>query len=307
MIPQLIAFCTPNGQADLRENNGHFLRIPPGVGGVYRWAQFDDYHNLARKDFHWRPPLRMSLQARCSQPNHAGTWGFGLWNDPFSASLGLGGMARRLPALPNCAWFFYASPPNYLEIHDRFPSDGFLAATFQSPRIPTLLLLPAFPGLPFFFLPFLAKQFRKWLRTIIKQDAAKISIDLTQWHTFQIDWSDQTANFMIDEKQVLSTKISPKGKLGLVIWIDNQYAAFPPDGKIRFGTLSQETESRLEIKGLDIIQPWYKLRSHNLTFWPKSGYKKLSISRKFPGCFFRFNILMFLQNPQAQNDLHQQP
>jgi len=230
------------------------LTIPQGGNGEYRWAQLDDYHKVSRRNFPWQSPLKISLQARCSIQEHAGTWGFGLWNDPFSASLGLGGMARRLPALPNCAWFFYASPPNHLEIHDRFPSNGFLAATFQSPRIPTPFLLPAFPGLPLFASPFFAKHFRKWIRPIIKQDAVDIPIDLTQWHAYQIDWSDQTVNFTIDEKLVLSTKISPKGNLGLVIWIDNQYAAFLPDGKIRFGTLSQETESRLEIKGLDIIQ-----------------------------------------------------
>ncbi|MRS04094.1 hypothetical protein EG832_12875, partial [bacterium] len=236
-------YLTKNAKIDRAEPDLVSLTIPPGGNRGYRWAQLDDYHKGSRRKFPWQSPLKISLHARCSLQEHAGTWGFGLWNDPFSASLGLGGMARRLPALPNCAWFFYASPPNYLEIHDRFPSDGFLAATFQSPRIPTPFLLPAFPGLPLFFLPFLAKHFRKWLRRIIKQDAVNIPIDLTQWHSYQIDWSDQTVNFTIDEKQVLSTKISPKGKLGLVIWIDNQYAAFPPDGKIGFGTLSQETES----------------------------------------------------------------
>lgn len=255
MPDNLDSYVTDGAHAIRAEKNQFLLSIPPGDSKAFRWAQLDDYHKHSRKDFRWTVPLRMSLQARCSLPNHAGTWGFGLWNDPFSASLGLGGMARRLPALPNCAWFFYASPSNHLEIHDRFPSNGFLAATFQSPRIPTPFLLPAYPGIPLFFLPYFAKQFRKWLRPIIQQDAVQIPIDLTQWHNYQIDWSDQIVNFMIDEKPVLSTKISPKGKLGLVIWIDNQFAAFPPDGKIRFGTLSQKVESSLEIKGLEIIQP----------------------------------------------------
>ncbi|MHB8134869.1 MAG: hypothetical protein ACYDH1_11675 [Anaerolineaceae bacterium] len=247
-------YITKGAQIERAEPDLVSLSITPGEAGIYRWAQMDDYHKVSRTKFPWQSPLKISLQARCSIQEHAGTWGFGLWNDPFSASLGLGGMARRLPALPNCAWFFYASHPNHLEIHDRYPANGFLAATFQSPRIPTLFLLPAFLGLPLLVLPYFAKQFRKRLRPIIKQDAVKIPIDLTQWHSYQIDWSGQTVNFMIDETQVLSTNITPKGRLGLVIWIDNQYAAFPLDGKIRFGTLSQETESTLEIKGLEIIQ-----------------------------------------------------
>jgi len=45
--------------------------------------------------------------------------------------------------------------------------------------------------------------------------------------------------------------VSPRPPLGLVIWIDNQYAAFTPDGKIGFGVLAND-EAWLEIKELEL-------------------------------------------------------
>jgi hypothetical protein len=44
----------------------------------------------------------------------------------------------------------------------------------------------------------------------------------------------------------------PQSRLGLVIWIDNQYAAFPPDGKLGFGTLPNASVTTLEVKNITI-------------------------------------------------------
>lgn len=117
------------------------LSLPEGKAGVYRWAQLDDYLHLDRSAFLWRSPVKLTVSARVLTAHVPGTWGFGFWNDPFSISAGIGGTCRRLPALPNCAWFFYASPDNYLALHDTHPAQGFLAATFSSPLIP-----PVFNG-----------------------------------------------------------------------------------------------------------------------------------------------------------------
>ena len=112
------------------------LKIPAGPGESYRLAQLDDDDNLRRQHFLWSPPLHLKLRARTSSSEIPGTWGFGLWNDPFSLSLGIGGGTRRLPTLPNAAWFFFASPQNYLSFRSDKPAQGFLAQTFQSPKIP---------------------------------------------------------------------------------------------------------------------------------------------------------------------------
>lgn len=77
-----------------------------------------------------------------------------------------------------------------------------------------------------------------------------MDIDVTSWHTYQIDWQAHEVQFLIDDHIIHSTLISPKGKLGLVVWVDNQFAAFRPDGQISFGTLASQESTTLEIKNL---------------------------------------------------------
>jgi hypothetical protein len=48
----------------------------------------------------------------------------------------------------------------------------------------------------------------------------------------------------------METSVSPRPPLGLVIWIDNQYAAWHPDGKIGFGVLENTEPAWLEIEDL---------------------------------------------------------
>ena len=56
----------------------------------------------------------------------------------------------------------------------------------------------------------------------------------------------------MDDVPVFDSEISPNPPLGLVIWIDNQYAAFTPEGKIRFGVLENPKPEWLEIKDIDV-------------------------------------------------------
>ncbi len=219
--------------------NGWMFYLPEGGPSAYRYAQIDDYSPLARSHFLWRQQATLNLRCRVSDNSLPGTWGFGFWNDPFSFALGLGGMGRRLPALPNCAWFFYASPENHLSFADSLPGNGFLAQTFSAPRIPSGLLAPGLFGLPLL----LVKPISRWLRAkmaakLIGEDAKGLEVDATQWHEYQIQWGQERVEFAIDGKSVFLTKTSPQGPLGLVIWIDNQFAAWRPDGTLGAGTLA---------------------------------------------------------------------
>lgn len=227
------------------------MEIPAGPGGAYRWAQLDDYMGLARRSFPWNAPLRLELRARVSAADLPGTWGFGFWNDPFSASFGVGGTARRLPVLPNAVWFFYAGTPNYLAFHDHHPAQGLLAATFSSPHIPSLLFAPGALALPLLALRPTARLIRKAAGLLIKDDAALVQCDPTQWRTYRIDWLEREARFFVDGMQIFATPAAPRPPLGLVIWIDNQYAAFPPTGKLRMGTSPNPEPAWLEVQ--DII------------------------------------------------------
>lgn len=246
------------GASLVSENKVWRLTIPTGPAGSYRWAQLDDYLHRSRGNFLWEPPVKLSLSARVSNSRHPGTWGFGFWNDPFTASLGLGGMAQRLPALPNAAWFFFASPPNYLSLEDHLPAQGFLASTFCSPRIPSLLLAPALVSLPLLLWPPSAVWLRRTASRLIRQSSESLANDPTRWHHYELLWSADQVTFTVEDpanpgaRLVKQTAVSPKGRGGLVIWIDNQYAAFKPNGRLGYGTLPNDQAAWLELDQIQV-------------------------------------------------------
>lgn len=218
----------------------------------YRLAQLDDYGRLPRAHFPHQPEVHLSLLARASQNLLPGTWGFGFWNDPFGFSLGLGGTKGRWPALPNAAWFFFASPENYLAFHDGLPGNGPMVAVYRSRHVPAPFMAFNLP-----LLPLLAwRPSSRWLRRrasqFIRQESEALDLDPSHWHQYSIIWKKDSVNFAVDDRNVLSTHLSPLPLLGLVLWIDNQYAAWPPDGRMRYGTLPTPANCWVEIKDLHL-------------------------------------------------------
>ncbi len=265
--PTLTPHITPNARIDEIER-GWRLSIPAGNANAYRNAQLDDYSRLSRRRFPHRFPLRLSLLARTSSDSIPGTWGFGLWNDPFGMSLGFGGNPFRLPALPNAVWFFGASKENYLSFQNEprperseerklrraqskgaqreVVANGFMAQTFRSPKFHPLLILA---GMMF---PFSRKMTRRMLGSIIGEDGVAVSVDVAEWHRYSLTWEKKRVSLEVDNVQVFESAVSPNPPLGLVIWIDNQYASFTPDGKIGFGVLANPEPAFLEIRELEI-------------------------------------------------------
>jgi hypothetical protein len=249
LSPDLKTHITLGSIAAQDESGIWLLKISSGPAGTYRLAQLDDYASLKRDALPWKSPCSLSLQARaCRAKTLPGTWGFGFWNDPFSLSLGLGGGSRRFPALPNTAWFFFASPPNYLSFQDDLPARGKLAATFHSPQWHSMLLASTGLLLPLAAIPAIARLLRRAARRFIQQDAAQLQVDQAEWHSYQIDWREHEVSFSIDGERVLQTSVVPHGPLGLVLWIDNQYATLPSDGRLRYGTLENPESAWIEIR-----------------------------------------------------------
>jgi hypothetical protein len=173
--------------------------------------------------------------------------------------------------LPNAVWFFYGSEENYLSFKEgqpqgfapTLPANGFMAQTFRSPKFDPLLILA---GL---VLPFSHKAARRLLSKVIKEDSASLwngsrqqavglqsqsqGVDVTQWHRYRLEWSPKRVLWYVDDAPVFESPVSPNPPLGVIIWIDNQYAAFTPEGKIAFGVLEGEDEW-LEIEDLVISE-----------------------------------------------------
>jgi len=245
---------SPGATAAPTSDGGWRLEIPPGPKVQYRLAQLDDYSGLKRDGFHWHPPVSFSLTARVSSASIPGTWGFGLWNDPFSLSLGFGGGSRHFPALPNAAWFFFASPQNYLSLRDDVPAQGFLVQTFRSPKIPASLLALGSIGLPMMAFHRIAKALRWVLRNTVRDESHELTHDPTQRHKYSLKWEVDKVVFQVDGSSVSSPAVNPVGRLGLVIWIDNQYLSYTPDGKLGYWTLAHHEPAWLEIKNLEVIR-----------------------------------------------------
>jgi hypothetical protein len=256
MESKLIPDLKPNQTAgSLVQANGAGnwrLEIPAGPKNRYRLAQVDDYQGLPRRSLHWKPPFRLSLQARASSETIPGTWGFGLWNNPFGMALLKGAEMLRLPALPNTAWFFFAAPPNYLSLRDNLPAQGGLAAVFRSAGPPAPILAMGIPVLPLLLWQPAARKLRKLARRFVQEDAIELTISVCEWHTYKLSWQANEVIFGIDGKNVLRTELVPQGPLGLVIWVDNQYAALPPHGKLGFGTLENPKPAWIEIRDLAV-------------------------------------------------------
>jgi len=274
-FPPLTPHHTPGARVDKLSDDPshHRLFIPAGSANAYRLAQLDDYTKLPRKKFPHHS-LTLSLSARTSSDSIAGTWGFGLWNNPFGMSIGFGGNPWRLPALPNAVWFFGASKENYLSFKSGLgetsqpAANGFIAQIFRAPRFHPLLILA---GL---VLPFSRKAARQIMSRVIDEDGVQLwnlgvrsrknaselavsksfSVDPTRWHRYRLEWSPKRVLFEVDEVRVFESVVSPNPPLGLVIWIDNQYAAFTPAGNIGMGVLKNE-EAWLEVKEVEIKRP----------------------------------------------------
>ena len=73
-----------------------------------------------------------------------------------------------------------------------------------------------------------------------------------EWHSYGLAWESDRVRFSLDGQVLLETPIVPVGRLGLVIWVDNQYLALPPDGRFRSGTLENPDPVWIEGEQLSI-------------------------------------------------------
>jgi hypothetical protein len=232
------------------EFTGHSLRFlnRDTRSGEYSDAQIDDYVGLLRREFLWHPPLRMTVRARFSHPcgELRGTAGFGFWNDPST-------MDNRLPTLPRAIWFFYASPESNMKLDLGTPGQGWKAATFNALRWPFFLLLPTAPlAVPLMNIRPLYRALWPLGQSAVGVSESSVCVEMAEWHTYVLDWTEERARFLVDDRLVLDCSTSPPGPLGFVMWLDNRYAIVTPWGRLGFGLLDAPGEQWLEVDTLTI-------------------------------------------------------
>jgi hypothetical protein len=249
------------------EPTGSTLRfvIADATSRQYSDAQIDDYQGLPRRRFLWRPPLRLTVHARFSHPARAGatgpvlrgakvptaglrgTAGFGFWNDPFLMT------GTRRPALPRALWFFYGSPPSNMKLDLHAPGYGWKAATIDALRPAALLLAPLAPlAVPLMNLRPLYRALWPPVQRALHVREAVVAVDMTEWHTYSLEWGTERACFSVDGEPALEDAPSPRGSLGFVMWLDNQYMVVTPWGRLGWGLLDVPGCQWMEVERLAI-------------------------------------------------------
>lgn len=225
--------------------HGLRLWLPGASARAYADAQLDDYSGLARARFPWRPPLRLTVCARASGAL-LGTAGFGFWNNPLAP---LGGA----PALPAALWFFHASPPSDLPLALGVPGQGWKAACIDATTPAALAWAPlAAPVALANRLPALERRIWPAVQRSLRISEAAIPALGQPWRTHTLEWRRDGARFLIDGVCVHETERAPRGPLGFVAWLDNQWAVVSPRGRFGWGLLDTPEQwldlGRLEIE-----------------------------------------------------------
>jgi hypothetical protein len=213
-------------------------------------AQIDDYEDLPRRRHLWRPPLTMRVRARFSHPagELSGTAGFGFWNDPFLMT------GLRAPALPRALWFFYASPPSNIKLDLDTPGHGWKIATLDAARPSALLWAPLAPLLaPLMNIRALYRALWPRIQRALHICERVIEVDMTEWHTYLLEWKVEDARFEVDGQTVAACDASPRGPLGFVMWLDNQSLVATPWGQIRYRWLEAPGRQWMEVTDLTIV------------------------------------------------------
>ncbi|HJW83773.1 MAG TPA: hypothetical protein VJ754_05660 [Anaerolineae bacterium] len=249
------------------------MTLPGASSSRYSDAQLDDYAGLARARYPHQAPLRLSLRARfsheaksdrgdtlntgqaqvspCLPGSLLGTAGFGLWNNPFGAQ-------SKFPALPQAIWYFYASPPSNMALALGVPGFGWKAACLDAGRAAALAWSPL--ALPVMLLCRRPKLCRSIWPRVQRSLAIRESLltfragNLTDWHTYELEWRPDGARWQVDGETALDTERPPRGPLGFVAWIDNQYAVVTPQGKFNFGLLDTPREQWLELGEVEVTR-----------------------------------------------------
>jgi len=217
----------------------------------YSNAQLDDYQTLKRADFLWQPPLTMTVRARFSHPSGelVGTAGFGFWNDPFMMT------DWRRPTLPRAIWFFYSSPPSNMKLDLHTPGHGWKVGTLDAWHWPFFALLPTAPlAVPLMNIAPLYRLCWPLGQRSIKVSEALVPVAMTEWHSYTLEWQQKTARFSVDGQVILACHTAPRGPLGFVMWLDNQYMVVTPWGRFASGLLASTGEQWMEVSRLEMKQ-----------------------------------------------------
>ena len=164
--------------------------------------------------------------------------------------------------LPEAIWFFYASPPSNMALVPGIPGWGWKAQVVHTIHLGSLVAsVPLAATIAFGLLTGKTRPAARWMQKVSGACEALLPVEMTEWHTYTLEWQRRGASFWVDNKLVLRSPQSPTRPLGFVAWLDNQYAVATPRGILRFGTISSGPQW-LELESVK-IEPMLELNELN--------------------------------------------
>ena len=128
------------------------------------------------------------------------------------------------------------------------PGWGWKAQVVDALRPASFLLAPLAPlAVGLMNLPPLYRALYPPIRRTLGIAEAIVPAEMTAWHTYTLEWGERTVRFGVDGETFLSDAPAPRGPLGFVLWLDNQYLVATPQGRVRWGLLEVAGEQWLEV------------------------------------------------------------
>jgi hypothetical protein len=133
------------------------------------------------------------------------------------------------------------------------PGRGWKAATIDALRWPFFLLLPTAPlAIPLMNVRALYRRLWPVAQRAIGVRETLVEAEMMDRHRYVIEWDVGQARFYVDEALVLDSDTSPRGPLGFVMWLDNQYAIVTPWGRFGYGLLDAPGRQWMAVDALTI-------------------------------------------------------
>ncbi|HRE48146.1 MAG TPA: hypothetical protein PLD47_10510 [Aggregatilineales bacterium] len=222
----------------------------------YSNAQLDNYwvgqgKGFPRRHFPCAPPIRLTMRAWASHAaaDMRGTAGFGFWNHPYMPG-------ERFPRLPRYAWFFFGGAPHNMALARGVPGGGWKAAVGSFQRPAFLALAPTAPlGFLLMRVPPLYRALwgiGQWAVGVREAHLDPEVIDWREPHEYRLDWLVDRLQWYIDGRLVLESPLRLRGRMGCVIWHDNQYAILTPQGQIGFGLVAIPARQTFSVAGISL-------------------------------------------------------
>lgn len=233
-----------NGGWIERHGQTYRLVIPPTKADAYVDAQLDDYAHELPRHFSNLPPQVLRVRARFSHQTGMGTAGFGFWNHPFARD-------GAVIAPPCNVWYFYSSPHSDLQLSRGLPGHGFKASMLNSGRMPSGVMVIGSRILnPLLKTPVVSSWLMSIAKSVVKTDEAMLTVDMTEWHQYDLQWLPDSVLFTVDGRELLRSRRSPGNAMGFAAWIDN-YRASAGSGHYAFDYVEVSEEQWMDIEIMD--------------------------------------------------------